>query len=246
MSSLRSRSSRTLTVRGLRVGFPEFTVGPIDLTVAEGITAVLGPNGSGKTTLLRAMNGLVPGATGSVDADGSDLMARSPEGLRRCAFVPDGDALAFPELSLHEFWSFCADVRHRSFGDRREEMLDRAYALADRLSLEPGSVRMGEFSLGMRRKAQLITGLMTQPDILMVDEPQNGLDFVSSHEVRRLLAEARDSGCLVLMSNHDLDSVARVADSIVILRQGAVVGRSEARFSSADECEAFVAGHFVT
>lgn len=236
---------RRLVVRGVRVCFPEFTVGPIDLTVAHGITAILGPNGSGKTTLLKAMNGLVPGAGGAVDADGVDLMARSPQSLRWTAFVPDGDALAFPELSLHEFWSFCADVRQRSYGDPREDVLDRAYELAERLALDPGTVRMGEFSLGMRRKAQLITGLMTRPKVLLVDEPQNGLDFVSSHEVRLLLAEARDAGCLVVMSNHDLDSVARVADSIVILNRGAVVGRSTTRFSSADECEAFVASHFV-
>lgn len=235
----------TLRVTDLRVAFSEFTLGPIDLSVANGITAVLGPNGSGKTTLLRAMNGLVPRAGGRVGVDGLDLMSRTPEGLRRCAFVPDGDALAFPELSLHEFWSFYADIRRRSYGQDRDEVLDRAYDLAERLALDPGTVRMGEFSLGMRRKAQLITGLMTAPDVLMVDEPQNGLDFVSSHEVRQVLAEARDAGCVVVMSNHDLDSVARIADSIVILSRGTVVGRSTARFASADECEAFVAGHFT-
>lgn len=67
---------------------------------------------------------------------------------------------------------------------------------------------------------------------------------MSSHEVRLILAEARDRGCLVIMSNHDLDSVARTADAIVILRDGQIVARSDHRFASADACEAFVAGHF--
>lgn len=235
----------SVVVSGLSVEFAEFTLGPVDLRADEGIVAVLGPNGSGKTTLLRAMNGLVPSARGRVMVGRSDLMARSRSALRMCSYVADGDEMLFPELSVHEFWSFYSDVRHRSFGDDRVEVLTRAYDLAERLSLDPGEVRMGEFSLGMRRKAQLITGLMTEPDVLLVDEPQNGLDFVSSHEVRVVLGEARDRGAVVLMSNHDLDSVARVADSIVVLREGEVVGRSAARFASGDECEAFVAGYFV-
>jgi ABC-2 type transport system ATP-binding protein len=232
-------------VSDLRVEFPEFTLGPVDIRVEDGIVAILGPNGSGKTTLLRAMNGLVPRAKGRVTVGGLDLMGRDPAALRWCAYVPDGDELLFSELSLHEFWSFYADVRDRSFGDAPDELLDRAYHLAERLSLSPGRVRLGEFSLGMRRKAQLITGLMTAPRMLMVDEPQNGLDFVSSHEVRKILTEVRDSGTAVLMSNHDLDSVARVADAIVVLRQGAVVGQSSDRFASADECESYVAGYFA-
>ncbi len=234
-----------LVVDGLHVAFAEFTLGPVDLAVGEGITAVLGPNGSGKTTMLKAMNGLVPGAAGSVRFDEVSLRDRTPEALRRCAFVPDGDEFLFPELSLHEFWGFYADIRERTFGESRAALLDVAHGYAERLALDPGAVRMGEFSLGMRRKTQLITGLMTTPDLLMVDEPQNGLDFVSSHEVRRILSEVRDAGRVVVMSNHDLDSVARVADSIVILRAGGVVATSTRHFTSADECEAFVAGHFA-
>lgn len=232
-------------VSQLQVEFSDFTLGPVDLRVEDGIVAILGPNGSGKTTLLRAIIGLVRRAEGRATFGDADLMGRDPAGLRWCSYVPDGDEMLFSELSLHEFWAFYTDIRERSFGDDRDELLTRAYDFAERLSLSPGRVRLGEFSLGMRRKAQLITGLMTEPKVLMVDEPQIGLDFVSSHEVRRILGEVRDAGNIVIMSNHDLDSVARVADSIVVLREGAVVGRSSARFASADECEAYVAGYFA-
>lgn len=155
-------------VEGLTVAFSDFTLGPIDLALDEGIVAVLGPNGSGKTTLLRAINGLVPEAKGQVATGGADLMHRPPEALRRCSFVPDGDELLFPELTLDEFWGFYADIRHHSFGEDRKVILDRARAMAERLALDPGRVRMVDFSLGMRRKAQLITGLMTAPEVLMV------------------------------------------------------------------------------
>lgn len=234
-----------VAVSQLQVEFSNFTLGPVDIRVEDGIVAILGPNGSGKTTLLRAINGLVPRAQGRATLGDADLMGRDPVALRWCSYVPDGDEMLFSELSLHEFWTFYSDIRERSFGDDRDELLTRAYNFAERLSLSPGGVRLGEFSLGMRRKTQLITGLMIEPKVLMVDEPQIGLDFVSSHEVRRILGEVRDAGNIVIMSNHDLDSVARIADSIVVLREGAVVGRSSARFASADECESYVAGYFA-
>ena len=98
--------------------------------------------------------------------------------------------------------------------------------------------------MGMRRKAQLITGLMVDPQVLIVDEPQNGLDFVSANEVRAIFTRMSDEGRSVIMSNHDLDSVARMANRLVVLRHGQVVGQSADRFASGSECEAFVAGFF--
>lgn len=122
----------------------------------------------------------------------------------------------------HEFWSFYADVRAATFGDDPDELLTRAFALADRLALDPGRRRLRESSSGMRRKAQLITGVMSQPRLLMVDEPQNGLDFISSHEVRVIIAELREAGATIVMSNHDLDSVARMADHVIVVRDGSL------------------------
>ncbi len=234
----------SLGIRGLQVRFDGFTLGPIDLDVQPGVTAVLGPNGSGKTTLLRAVNGLTPATSGSAVVDGFDLTRRPTAGLRDHVYVPDTEELLFAELSLAQFWSFYAEVRARSFGDDPDELLDRAFTFADRLRLDPGGKRIKEFSLGMRRKTQIITGLMTQPRLLMVDEPQNGLDFVSSHELRTMLDELRATGATILMSNHDLDSVARIADRIVVLRDGQVVGRSEEPFASSADCERYVARFF--
>lgn len=233
-----------IEVSSLGVTRGEFTLGPIDLTVGPGVTAILGPNGSGKSTLLRAMNGLIPQARGNAWVDGADLMLRQSATLRRVAFVPDTEELLFSEMQLHEFWSFVATVRERTFGEDPGVILDRAEELADRLGLQPGRRRIREFSMGMRRKAQLVTGLMVEPDVLIVDEPQNGLDFVSANEVRAIFTRMGEQGRTVIMSNHDLDSVARMADRLVVLRRGQVVGQSDDRFESGSECEAFVARFF--
>ncbi|HMT32558.1 MAG TPA: ABC transporter ATP-binding protein [Dermatophilaceae bacterium] len=234
----------TLTISSLQVSYGAFTLGPIDVTIGPGVTAVLGPNGSGKTTLLRAVNGLIPQATGSATADGVDLMHRQSRHMRDWIYVPDSDEMLLDEFTIDEFWSFYADVRAATFGDDPDELLTRAFALADRLALDPGRRRLREFSLGMRRKAQLITGVMSQPRLLMVDEPQNGLDFISSHEVRVIIAELREAGATIVMSNHDLDSVARMADHVIVVRDGKLVGRSETPFSDGAECERFVTGLF--
>lgn len=233
-----------IAIDGLRVEYPGFVLGPINVDVEPGITAIIGPNGSGKTTLLRAINGLVPGAAGRATVKTVDLMARTHAGMKSCVFVPDGDEFLFSEMSLPEFWRFYCSVRLRSYGDDPEELLVRAYELASRLQLEPGDTRIRDFSLGMRRKAQLITGLMTRPEVLMIDEPQTGLDFVSSHKLREILRESCGGDSVILMSNHDLDSVARVADTIIILRAGVIVGRSTETFADSTECEQFVAGYF--
>lgn len=235
---------RTIEIEGLGVRYTGFELGPLHLSIPAGITAVLGPNGSGKTTLLRAVNGLVPGATGRAVVDGTDLTKRVTRAPAHIVFIPDSDELLFPELSLGEFWSFYADVRERAYGDDADGLLCRAFEYADRLHLDPGRTRLREFSLGMRRKTQLITGFMVNPSVLMVDEPQNGLDFVSSHEVRRILTEMRSEGATILMSNHDLDSVARMADRIVVLRGGRIVGRSQHGFESAADCERYVEQYF--
>lgn len=222
----------------------EFTLGPVDLTVGPGITAILGPNGSGKSTLLRAMNGLIPQARGTARVDGDDLMLRTSATLQRVAFVPDTEELLFSEMQLYEYWSFVSTVRERTFGEEPERLMARAEGFAERLGLQPGRRRIREFSMGMRRKAQLVTGLMVDPDVLIVDEPQNGLDFVSANEVRAIFTRMGEEGRSVIMSNHDLDSVARMADRLVVLRHGQVVGQSESRFASGSDCEAFVAGFF--
>lgn len=240
----RPRDPVSLYIQGLTVSFPDFQLGPVDMSLGPGITAILGHNGSGKTTLLRAINGMLPEAHGAAVTDDYDLMGRDVESRRRSVFVPDGDDLLFPELTANQFWSFLVGIREKSFGDDPERLIERIAGLSEQLGLEPGDARLGNFSLGMKRKMQIICGVSADPDLLIVDEPQSGLDFISSREVRTILTELRDRGSTVVMSNHDLDSVARVADHVVILRDGQVVGRSEEKFQSGQDCEDFVARFF--
>lgn len=246
MSTMLARNRQSITVRveGLSVLLGTFQLGHLDLEARPGVTAILGPNGSGKTTLLRAVNGLIPSAQGSARTADFDLMASDANVRRRVAFVPDSEEMLFSELTLDQFWSFVIGIRERSFGDDPDVLIERAAELSEQLGLEPGKARMREFSVGMKRKAQLITGLIAEPDLLMIDEPQSGLDFVSSRKVRRALQELSERGATVIMSNHDLDSVARVADYVVIIRDGQIVATSDEPFASGDECERFVAGYF--
>lgn len=213
-----------LRLDSLQHDYPGFTLGPVSLDVHPGVTAVLGPNGSGKSTFIRALLGLLPGSTGEVLWSGSDLRARASETLRDVAYVSDDGDDVYEQLTALEYWRFVAAIRGHSYGEDADRLVTGALELADRLALEQLEQRISGYSLGMRRKTQLIGALMTRPRLLVVDEPQNGLDFFSSHELRTVLTEIAAGGGTVLMSNHDLDSVARTADRIVVLNQGRVAG----------------------
>lgn len=232
-----------LVLDGIEVVRDTFHLEPVSLELDDGITALIGPNGSGKSTLIRSVVGMVPTARGAAWWQDRDLTRRDIESFRSMAYVPDDQSTLFPQLTGAEMLRFHAAVRARTFHEDPAAVLERALGLVERLRLELGRERIESFSLGMKRKLQLVSALMLEPRLLIIDEPQNGLDFMASQELRALLSDARTQwGTQVLMSNHDLDSVARMADSVVVLHRGRVVGRtSQATIGAGADLERFVA-----
>lgn len=214
-----------ITINDLTVERPDFKLGPINLRIQEPITAIIGPNGSGKTTLIDALIG-EDRTSGKIAWNGMEIgdVGRRERIFKDVSYVPDEFPELFLELRPVELWTFIGSVRQQAFGTSMEKTLEQAFVLAERLALNPGSKRHKHLSLGMKRKSQLICGLMSRPSLLIVDEPQNGLDFVSSASLRDVLLElVQREGAQVLMSNHDLDSVARVAHRVIVLRDGECV-----------------------
>lgn len=214
----------TLELDHISVRFDGFTLGPLNIDVEPGVTAVLGPNGSGKSTLLRSVVGLVRGAHGRALWGDLDLMTRPLEGFRAMTYVSDEVTDLFEQLTMAEYWQLAAAMRNRSFGEDVQDLLENAVEYAERLHLSAWDTPIRRCSLGMRRKTQLIGALMCHPRLLLVDEPQHGLDFSSSQALRTIFSELASTGGSVLMSNHDLDSVARIASRVLVLRSGKVVG----------------------
>ncbi|HEY6056694.1 MAG TPA: ABC transporter ATP-binding protein [Candidatus Limnocylindrales bacterium] len=187
----------------------------VDLEVRQGeVFGFLGPNGSGKTTTIRCMLDLLRPTAGRVEVLGLDPRRAGVALRARLAYLPG--ELRLPERqSVRQFVATIGRLRGGYDERRRDE-------LAERLGLELGR-RMRDLSSGNRRKVALLLAFLADAELLVLDEPTNGLDPLLQHEFLRLTREARDAGKTVFLSSHVLGEVQRAADRVAILRAGKVV-----------------------
>jgi len=193
-----------VTARGLRKQYGEHVaLDGVDLTVRRGrVHGLLGPNGAGKTTLLRVLLGLVRPDAGSVEVSGTVG-----------GFVETPGA--YPYLTGRQNLEHLAALDDEP-GDVAE-VLQRV-GLVDR-----ADTRVRGWSLGMRQRLGIAAGLIRRPDLLVLDEPANGLDPVGALAPRSLVRELARDGLTVLLCSHDLHEVDALADDVTVLVGGRVV-----------------------
>jgi ABC-2 type transport system ATP-binding protein len=208
-----------IEVDGLTKRFAGLTaVDRVTFTVERGsVVGFLGPNGAGKTTTLRMLLGLVTPTSGTAKINGRRY-ADLADPLHVVGAVLES-SLAYPGRSARNHLRIAALVGDAE-PDRVGEVLDIVdlSGAADR--------RVGQFSLGMRQRLALATALVCDPEILILDEPANGLDPEGVHWLRTLLRSLADDGRTVLVSSHILAEVAQTVDSVVILDRGRLVTQS--------------------
>ncbi|WP_320782140.1 ABC transporter ATP-binding protein [Streptomyces sp. CRN 30] len=201
----------------------------VSLSVAPGETVgVIGETGSGKSTLARAVLGLVPASGGSVVVDGEDVTGhneRQWRALRRRGVVQyvfqDPLRSLDPDLTVEESLVEPLLVR----GDPREEAARRVREFLGRVRLgEELLARLpGELSGGQRQRVAVARALVTEPRLVILDEPVSALDSANRVQVLDILKELRDSGVALVFISHDLGSVAGTADRIAVLYRGELV-----------------------
>lgn len=208
--------SAVLTAERLTKRFGRLTaVDDVSFELRPGVvTGFLGPNGAGKTTMLAMLAGLVRPTSGRVLLGGMPLQERAPE-ARTIGMVIDSCG-AHPGRSAREHLRILAGLA-RLPRTRVEEVL----ALSG--LTEVAGRRVGTFSLGMRQRLGLAAALLGDPEVLLLDEPANGLDPEGIRWLRALLREWAERGRAVLVSSHLLSEAAHTVDDIVVLRQGRVV-----------------------
>ena len=191
----------------------------ISFSVAPGeILGFLGPNGAGKTTTMRMIAGFITPSSGSASVCGHDVVSDSIRAKACIGYLPEG-APGYGEMTVSEFLDFVADVRGLS-GDSRTR---RKSEVIDRLALGPVAGQMVDtLSKGFRRRVGLAQALIHDPQVLILDEPTDGLDPNQKHEVRRLINElSRDK--IVVVSTHILEEVHAVCTRAIIISGGRVV-----------------------
>ena len=212
-----------LRVEGLDVFYGHVqALRDVSLEVADGeMVALFGANGAGKTTSLRAISGLVPVASGSVEFNGRSLAGMTPEETARLgiAHIPEGRGI-FPRMSVSQNLKMGAYVRRLSpaaLTGRTAELLDVFPGLKDRLKQPAGTLSGGE-----QQMLAIARALVSQPKLLMLDEPSHGLAPIVVKEVFRLMDELREGGMSLLIVEQYASIALQSVDRAYVLDRGRV------------------------
>ena len=185
------------------------------------ITGLLGPNGAGKTTTLRMLYAVMKPDSGEVRVDNVDAIATPQAAQARLGVLPDGFGL-YPRLTAREHLDYFGALQ----GIESDELAKRTEALLDLLDMRGiADRRTGGFSHGERTKVALARALVHDPQNVLLDEPTNGLDVMSTRAVRSIVRRLRDQGRCVLFSSHVMQEVSALCDSIVVFASGRVVAQ---------------------
>jgi ABC-2 type transport system ATP-binding protein len=209
-----------IQVQGLHKAFGRVVaVESVSFAVQPGeFVGLVGPNGAGKSTTIKVLAGQLTPTRGTIHVGGVDVV-QDPGGARaKLGYVPE-EAQLYEYLSAREMLEFVAELRGGG---------DIAAAL-ELTGLGTDAERLiREYSQGMRRKTALAAALLAEPEVLILDESLNGLDPPSAARVIAALRAACDRGAAVLLSTHVLDTLEKLADRVVMLRDGAVIADAPA------------------
>ncbi|MFZ0274909.1 MAG: ABC transporter ATP-binding protein [Acidobacteriaceae bacterium] len=183
------------------------------------VTGYLGPNGSGKSTTIKMITGLIERSGGEILFDGKRIEDDWIGYKRRMGYVPEEPYL-YTHLSGVEYLTMVAELR----GLPGRRTAERIEALLTLLSLhDDRHASISGYSKGMRQKVLLLAALLHNPDLVLLDEPFSGLDVGSGLMLRSLIQQLAAKGKVVLFSSHELDTVERVSQRVVILHKGKMV-----------------------
>lgn len=201
-------------------GGQKIAVDNLSLTVKPGeIFGFLGPNGAGKTTTIKMLVGLLRPDRGTVRVNGYDMATQPLEAKRQLAFVPDTPEV-YDKLTGMEYLNFIGDIYDVSAADRQErihrfaETFELSGALQDRISA---------YSHGMQQKLVLMSALLHNPPVWILDEPLVGLDPRAAHNLKELMAEHTRQGNTVFFSTHVLEVAERLCDRVAIIKKGKII-----------------------
>jgi ABC-2 type transport system ATP-binding protein len=217
--------SGVVEVRGLTVAFgPVTAVAGLDLSVAGGETlALIGRNGAGKSTTLKVLAGVLPPTTGTVRVGGVDAVRQPDLARERVGYCPDVGGL-IPRATPWEHLQLAATLRRLDAGweSRATDLLDRfdLLGVADRVT--------AGFSHGMGRRMSVLLAAFHAPEVLLLDEPFDGVDPLGVEATMDTIAELRAAGTAVLVSTHLLELAVQACEQAVVLRRGQVVAAAPA------------------
>src|SRR5688500_16524677 len=209
-----------IEVKNLTKEYGRFrAVDDLSFRVSAGeVLGFLGPNGAGKTTTMRIIAGFLAPTAGRVLICGSDIETQSVAAKRRIGYLPEG-APSYPEMTPRSFLEFIADARGLPPAARKQR-LDEVYQLLHLDRVLDQSI--DTLSKGYRRRVGLAQAMLHDPEVLILDEPTDGLDPNQKHEVRELIGRMSKSKIIVI-STHLLEEVEAVCNRAIIIARGKIL-----------------------
>lgn len=211
-------------IQGLTKSFGALTaVSSLNLEISKGtIFGFLGPNGSGKSTTVKLLTGLLKPDRGDAVIAGNSILTFPLEVKKKIGVLPEDLAL-FDSVTIYEHLLMAGSVYELG----RDETAKRAEQLLDYLDLLPGkNTYVDQASTGMRKKCALAMALIHNPQVLFLDEPFEGIDPVSSRDIKDLLLVLADKGVTVFITSHILEVVERLVQRFAIIVSGEIVAES--------------------
>ena len=208
----------TIKVQGISKKFGEqLAVNDVNFDVESGeIFGLLGPNGAGKTTTIRIILDLFKPDTGKVEILGGPM---TEEKKNRIGYLPEERGL-YQDLPLERCLVYLATLKGMSQNDAQHKVA----SLIDEFDLgDSRKKKMKELSKGMQQKAQLITTLVHNPDVVIIDEPFSALDPVNTQMVKDLLRKQREMGKTIVMCTHQMNQVEELCDRLVLINKGSAM-----------------------
>jgi ABC-2 type transport system ATP-binding protein len=191
----------------------------ISFSVERGeVLGFLGPNGAGKSTTMRMVTGFMPPTAGRISVGGHDVVESPLEAKRLIGYLPE-NAASYPDMTVHGFLNFVAELRGLQ-GDARRKAVHRVVELCFLESVLGQSI--DTLSKGYRHRTCLAQALIHDPDVLIMDEPTDGLDPNQKHEVRNLIRELGKTKAIVF-STHILEEVDAACTRAIIIDRGRIV-----------------------
>lgn len=210
-----------ITITGLRKSYGEHEVlRGVSFSVPPGqVCGYLGPNGAGKSTTIKILAGVLKADAGQVSVAGHDVAADSLAAKRALGYVPESGAL-YGLLSIREHLHLVADLYEleRGLAARKVGQALELFELG-----EVADRRVDTLSKGQRQKTALAAGLLHDPEVILFDEPLNGLDVNAARQLKDLIRGLAERGKAILYCSHVLDVVERVCDRALILSGGELV-----------------------
>lgn len=191
----------------------------INLKISPGeIIGLLGPNGAGKTTTLRMIAGVLPQSEGTIEINGKDIREFAGSIKKKIGFLPENNPL-YDEMTVEEYLNFWAGIK----GIDEDEIQKAKDFVVEACGITDVYYRpIGELSKGYRQRVGLAQAILTKPDILILDEPTEGLDPNQRHDIAQLIKNLGKKRT-VIISSHVLSEIEKIANRMIIIHKGIIV-----------------------